>query len=188
MTTIMHSKKIKIVLSVLGGLVVVFLSFGAGMAVGYWRGIFASRFGENYMMNFRGRGGMGMFPGGPPPLNQYGMEGTVIGVNPSSSIIDVEGPSGDEGSVAVAKNTVIREKDRTIPLDAIAPGNIIVVIGDPDGQGQVLARFIRVFTSTSSIPQWQQFSGPPLSQTSSAPSVPSSSSAPSVPPPAQPQP
>ncbi len=169
MATLMHSKKMRIILSLIGGLVVVMLSFGAGMAVGYWRGIFASRFGENYLMNFRGRGGMGMFPGGAPPLNQYGMEGTVIGVNPSSSIIDIEEPSGDEGSVAVTKNTVIREKDRTIPLGAIVPGNIVVAIGDPDGKGQILARFIRVFESTSSVPQWQQFSGPPAPQTSSVP-------------------
>ena len=155
MNTILNSKKTRAILWIVGGIATVLVVFGAGMVVGYRQGIFASRFGRDYLANFRGGVSMmaDVMPGGPPPLNQYGIAGTVLGVDPSSSVISVEGPSGDEGWVVVNGRTMIREENRTVPLTDVIPGNTIVVIGDPNGQGQVLARFIRVFTGSSSIPQ-----------------------------------
>lgn len=155
MNTILDSKKTRAILWIIGGFAVVLVVFGAGMVVGYRQGVFASHFGKDYLANFRGGVSMmaDVLPGGPPPLNQYGMAGTVLGVDPSSSVISVEGPSGDEGWVVVNGGTMIREENRTISLRNVVPGNTIVVIGDPNGQGQVLARFIRIFTGSSSIPQ-----------------------------------
>ncbi len=137
---------------IIGGLVVMLLIFGAGMAVGYRRGIFASRFGQDYYINFRGPvSGVGMMMGGAPPLNQHGTVGTVIDI--TSSTIDTKDPNGNEEFIAIDGNTVIREMNRTISLSDINPGDGIAVIGEPNGSGQILARFIRIFTGSSSLPE-----------------------------------
>jgi ribosomal protein L21E len=157
MNHFLDSKKTRIALWIIGGAVIVLLAFGGGMAVGYQRGIFASRFGENYYNNFRGGdapiGGMPMMPGGAPPMNQHGTAGKVIDVNASSSRITVTDVDGDEESIVVDANTAIKKMDQTISFGEITVGDQVVVIGEPNGSGQILARFIRIFSGSSSLPQ-----------------------------------
>ena len=136
---------------------IVLLAFGGGMTVGYQRGIFASRFGENYYSNFHGGdaalGGMPIMPGGAPVMNQHGTAGKVIDVNTSSSRITVTDVDGDEESIVIDANTAIKKMDQTISLGEITPDDQVVVIGEPNGSGQILARFIRIFSGSSSLPQ-----------------------------------
>ncbi|MDR3581727.1 MAG: hypothetical protein P4L67_00430 [Candidatus Pacebacteria bacterium] len=152
----MDSKKTRTALWIIGGLVVLLLMFGGGMAVGYQRGIFSSHFGEDYYMNFRGgsvSGGGVMMLGGPPPINQHGTAGTVMDVDASNTRILAIDQDGDEESIAVDGNTMIRKVNETVSLMSINPGDQIVVIGEPNGSGQILARFVRIFTGSSSLPQ-----------------------------------
>jgi hypothetical protein len=157
MSHFLDSKKTRIALWIIGGVVIVLLAFGGGMTVGYQRGVFSSHFGENYYNNFRGgdapTGGMPMMLGGSPPLNQHGTAGKVIDVDSSNSRITATDVDGNEESVVVDANTLIKKIDKTIPFDAIVPGDQIVVIGEPNGSGQILARFIRIFSGSSSLPQ-----------------------------------
>jgi hypothetical protein len=154
MKNFLDSKGIHAVLWILGVLVILMLVFGAGVAVGYRSGLFSSRFGENYYHNFFGDESGGMMGGGiiggpaPMPINQHGTIGTVISVE--SSTIASKDPSGNEQSVVIDGNTVIRSMDKTISVAAIQDGDHIAVIGEPNDTGQILARFIRVFDASSS--------------------------------------
>jgi hypothetical protein len=149
MKNFMSSKGIRYVLWGLGAVVVLLLVFGAGVAVGYRSGLFSSRFGENYYRNFVG-GGPGSPMGMPSPASQHGTIGTVISVG--SSTIATKDPGGNEQSIVVDEDTVIREADRTITIDGIEDGDQIAVIGEPNDVGQIDARFIRVFDTSSSAP------------------------------------
>ncbi len=84
------------------------------------------------------------------PFNQHGVAGEVIDV--SSSTISVKDTDGDEHSVAVLSDTAIREGGAAIMIGGVVPGDMITVIGAPNSQGQVEARFIRVFAASSSSP------------------------------------
>jgi len=162
MKDIVPSKGIHAVLWILGVLVILLLVFGAGIAVGYRSGLFASRFGEDYYHNFLGEGsgfsgmmGGGMI-GGPVPINQHGTIGTVISVG--SSTIATKDQSGNEQSIVIDEGTVIREMNRTISIADIQDGNQVAVIGEPNDTGQIHARFIRIFDASSSAPK------PPINQ------------------------
>lgn len=136
----------------LGAIIVLLLVFGLGVTIGSRRALFAGRFGENYYHNFYGP------QGGPPPFNQHGVAGEVIDL--SSSTISVKDFDGDEHSVAVFPGTSIREGGTTVTLHAVRLGDMVTVIGAPNGSGQIEARFIRVFTSSSlSAPMLPPFPG-----------------------------
>lgn len=155
MKDLLQSSPLKAILWILGAIIVLLLVFGLGVTIGSRRALFAGRFEENYYRNFYGpQGG----PGGPPPFNQHGVAGEVIDL--SSSTITVKDPDGDERSVVILSNTSIREGDATIMIGAITPGNLITVIGGPNAEGQIEARFIRVFASSSfSAPVLPPFPG-----------------------------
>ena len=128
---------------ILAALVVFLLAFGLGVSVGYEKGVFASHWGRNYQANFLGpRGGM-MF--GMPGSDAHGAAGTIISL--ASSTFAIKDDEGNEQSVAVATGTIIRKMNTTISLRDLAIGDAVVVIGSPDRNGQVQARFIRVFPS-----------------------------------------
>lgn len=145
MSNFLHSHKTRAVLFTLGAIVLLLIVFGFGIAVGYYHAIFASRFGENYYHNFYG-GTPGL-----APMNEHGIVGTVIDV--SSSSISVSDQGKNEQSVEILGDTVIREINNTITIGDIVPGDQITVIGEPNTQGQIQARFIRVFDASSSLPQ-----------------------------------
>lgn len=142
MKDLLRSSPLKAILWILGAIIVLLLVFGLGIAIGSHRALFAGRFEENYYRNFYGP------QGGPPPFNQHGVAGEVIDL--SSSTITVKDTDGDEHSVVILSDTSIREGNATIALGAIVPGNLVTVIGAPNAEGQVEARFIRVFASSSS--------------------------------------
>jgi hypothetical protein len=155
MSNFLESKKVKVVLLILGSLIVLLLVFGLGITIGYDRANFTSNFDQNYYRNFNA----GM-PGGPMgstmtpvPVNEHGIFGTVIDV--STSTISVKDQSNNEHSIEVSSGTIIREMNDMILVTDIKIGDQLVVIGEPNPQGQVYARFIRVFTASSSMPTSQ---------------------------------
>jgi hypothetical protein len=137
-------------LGILAFLFVFLLSFGLGVSVGYQKAIFSSDWGRNYEHNFLPMPPMSATVAGgeTAPFDAHGAAGTVIDI--SNSDISVRDEDNDEQSVVVASDTVIRKVDQTIPLSAIAIGDHIVVIGAPNSEGQVEARFIRIFPASGS--------------------------------------
>lgn len=152
MSHFLESKKIRIVLWILGSLIILLLIFGIGIGVGYDRANFGSHFGENYYHNFYGAPATGSMPYGmgPAPMSEHGIAGTVIDI--SSSTISVKDSNNNEHSIVVLPATVIRRDTATIKITGIQLQDQIVVIGDPNDEGQVIARFVRVFSPSSPIP------------------------------------
>lgn len=132
------------VFALIGGLVVFFLAFSVGVSVGYEKGVFASRWGRNYENNFLGPGFGGMGGPGMPGGDAHGAAGTVIGV--ASSTFAIRDDENNEQSVAVTSSTILKKMDASISLRDLAVGDHVVVIGSPVATGQILARFIRVFS------------------------------------------
>jgi hypothetical protein len=150
MNNLLESKVVRTVLWILGGVIVLFVAFGLGIAVGANRARFAAGFDDNYYHNFYGAQGGGgpMGSSMPPPLATHGIVGTVIDLE--SPLISVKDQANNEQSVQISSGTVIREGGDTIMIGDIMIGDQIAVIGDPNDQGQVVARFIRVFPAASS--------------------------------------
>lgn len=150
MTDFFKAPKTKTLLWILCSVLVVLIVFGLGIAVGYRRAIFASDFGENYYHSMYGS------PFGKPmigvmglgPITMHGVAGEVIDV--ASGTILVRDATGDEESVLIVSGTPIREMNNNILMSDVDVGDNVTVIGAPDPQGQVEARFVRVFQASSS--------------------------------------
>lgn len=144
MKDFLKSSGVHAVLWILGGLILLLVAFGFGAMVGYREASYAGNFGNNYYRNFYGP------PMGQPFFNPHGVAGEVIDL--SSSTISVKDLDGDEHSVMVASSTAIREGSAAITIGDIHIGDMITVIGAPNGSGQVEARLVRVISTSSSIP------------------------------------
>lgn len=170
MKDFLQSPKIRPILWGLGALIILLLVFSLGTAVGYRRALFASRWGQHYYANFYGvppGASFSAVPGIPgmivkgvvngpdgimmrAPFNMHGVAGEVLDV--ATATISVRNPFGVEESVVVFPDTVIRGVNGTITLRDMNAGTWVAVIGAPNGNGQVGAKFIRVFLSSSSFP------------------------------------
>jgi hypothetical protein len=152
MSNFLESKKMRAVLWILGGLIVLFVVFGLGIAVGSHRAGFAAGFDQNYYRNFYGAAPAGptglMVP--PAPVATHGVVGTVIDLG--TSTISVKDQQDSERSVAISSGTVIRSGNGNVTIGSVAIGDQIAVIGEPNDQGQISARFIRIFPASSSMP------------------------------------
>lgn len=136
--------------------VVLLFVFGAGMSFGYHRAIFNSEWGRNYYRNFYGEQRpapmMGYREGGF--MGMHGTVGTIIDI--SSSTISIKGQDNVERSVAVDGDETIRKGWDNVSISDLKVGDSIAVIGGPNENGQVEARFIRVFSGTgasSTVPK-----------------------------------
>jgi hypothetical protein len=156
----LKSKTARLALIVGGGIILLLSSFSFGMYVGEKKEAFKYKWGENYG-RFFGEPRQGFFPGksggipiGPiGGMNAFGNGGIVLKIN--GNMLAIKGDDGYEKIIAVTSSTVIRELNGDIALNAIKPGDAIVIIGDPNNSGQIQAKFIRVFppqNSSSSQP------------------------------------
>jgi len=151
MSNFLESRTVRTILWVLGGLIVLFVVFGLGIAVGYERAGFAAGFDRNYYRIFFGGpppdGAVGMMAP-PMPAAIHGVVGTVIDLG--TSTISVADRQDNEQSVVISPGTVLRNSDGTITIAGIAVGDTIAVIGEPNSEGQIDARFIRIISDSSS--------------------------------------
>ena len=138
--------KTKRLLWILCAVLAVLVGFGLGIIVGYRRAVFAANWNRNYYPNFYGAPSsgvmMGMGPAQAPPFNPHGVVGEVIDIGSSS--LSIKDSDDNEQSVFVASATPIREMNNTISLSAVEVGDQVTIIGEPNDNGQVEARFIRV--------------------------------------------
>lgn len=158
--TIGQSKAFRTAAIVIGVLVVVLVSFSAGVRVGLYKAKFSYAWGENYERNFLGgprgfdgpgRGMMGggrqvffgMMGGGRDFRNAYGVTGAIISVSDTTLI--VKDRDDKENTVSVTGQTFIKRGRDTVKLPDLKAGDRIVVIGKPGDNGVVNADLIRVF-------------------------------------------
>lgn len=149
----------KIAALVVGVILLMLVSFGGGVAVGFHKAKFSYKFGENYERNFAGPGPMGMMgPGGFPGgmmrgfdgrgfRNGHGIAGDIISV--SDNTIAIKDFDGQENSISVSDKTLIKRGPDTISINDLKNGDKIVVMGRPGDNGTIDADLIRVFDNST---------------------------------------
>jgi len=131
------------------GFVIIVLIFSAGMFVGGTKARFSYRWAENYHRNFAGpQGGFlgdwRRFPLSPDDfIESHGTFGEIIKLNDSDFVI--KGQGDIEKVIIITKDTIIKERMNTIKKEELKVGNRVVVIGSPNEEGQIEAKFIRLF-------------------------------------------
>jgi hypothetical protein len=124
------------------------LAFRAGMAVGFHKAAFSFRGGEGFYRGFEGRQsarpGMAARDEFTPA---HGASGTIVSVAPSYFV--VLGPDQFEKTVAVSSTTVMSRFRSKATLSDIKPGDFATVLGDPDEEGRIVARFVRLAPALS---------------------------------------
>ncbi len=136
---------------------VLFLVFSSGMYIGYRKARFSYQWGENYHKNFGGPrdGFMGDF-GGKDLINANGVAGQIMKIDNSTLVI--RSRDNVEKIVAVKDDAVINRLNETVKLNALKIGDFVVVIGEPNDDGQIDAKFLRTIptAASSSMPMMRQ--------------------------------
>ena len=120
--------------------------FEAGVALGYHEATFSSHWGANYERNFGDSGmpgSMGL-PDGHDP-QPHGATGEIINISGSTMV--VQSSDRQEQKVITASSTSIRNQENTISMSTLTVGTYVVVVGNPDDQGNIDASLIRVIPS-----------------------------------------
>lgn len=153
MKDLMRSSKLRAILWIIGGIILLLVAFGLGTAVGYREASFHADLSGHYFENFYGAP-FTPLPFGPLFVlrgpNPHGAIGKVVDVGTSTlSLVD---PDGDETSVAVPTSTDIEKNGAAVSVGELNVGDVVAVIGAPNGAGQVVARFIRVLPAPAPAP------------------------------------
>ncbi len=139
----LQSKRYSRLLASLGILLVALIVFAAGIIVGYRKAEFSYRWSNNYYRNFGGPSSpFGLSDADDNALSPHGAFGTVIGVNLPS--FAVRGPDEAEKIVIIGPQTVIRSMRNPATTSDIRTGQSVIIIGEPDEQGQIDASFVRI--------------------------------------------
>lgn len=138
-------------------LIVLSLTFLAGVQVGIRKAKYSFEWGANYERNFMGprrgmmgpggfgqKGPRGFFPDGPRDMrNAYGVGGEIISI--AENLIVIKDPDNKENTVSVNEKTIIKAGREDIKISDLKTGDKIVVMGKPGDNGTVSAELIRDF-------------------------------------------
>ena len=144
------SKAFKWISYALGALIVLFLVFGAGMAVGFRKAHFSYRWVENgrrNMGNVSGlRGGFFREMMGRDFTDAHGAAGSVVKIDAAAgaSTFVMKDGYGNEKVVVVGGETLIKSSRDTVPFSELKVNDRVIVIGEPDEDGQIEAKLIRL--------------------------------------------
>jgi hypothetical protein len=144
---IFESKKFRVALMIIGGLVVLLVVFQAGMTVGFRKAGFSYRWAENYHQNFAGprEGFFGNFMRDMMSkdfINGHGVFGQIIKID--GSTLAIKGADNAEKTILLKDDTAIERFRETIKPADLKAGDQIVIIGEPNDSGQIEAKLIRV--------------------------------------------
>ena len=134
-----------------GAMFILVCAFEAGVAVGYHEATFSSHWGANYERNFGGNdmdGSIGL-PDGHEP-QPHGTTGQIISV--AGSNIVVQNSQRQEQKIIISTNTTIRNEENTVSMSGLSVGMYVVVVGDPDNDGDIDASLIRIIPSPPTSP------------------------------------
>lgn len=141
------------------GIVFIFLvGFGVGMKVGFHKALFSTQWGERYEKNFLDRPEKGMHQDGmrgsfrekfedmrigKGMRSGHGIAGDVVSIADTSLVI--KNPDNQENTIQTNDQTTITKGREVATFKDITVGSRVIVLGKPQDDGVVLARFIRVF-------------------------------------------
>ena len=139
-------------IAILCVLLAVLLVFWAGTAVGYREARFSGDWENNYARQFGGPGSpfvpQGL--GDDSFMSAHGAFGQIVGVRLPEIV--VKGAAESEKTVTVNSGTVIRHLHALATTTDLAPGETVIVIGEPDDKGDIQASLIRIMpASTTTI-------------------------------------
>lgn len=155
MNDLIKSNNFKIASIVVGGIILVFLIFSAGVSVGIHKARFSGRFADNYERNFMGpeRGMMG----GPDNFmrgmegrdfrNAHGIGGEIISIADNNLV--VKDLDNRENTITVGDKTIIKRGRDDIKITDLKSGDKIIVMGRPGDNGTINADLIRVLGAKS---------------------------------------
>lgn len=135
----LQSKKFKYIIGSIVVLVVLLLTFQAGVMFGYHRARFHNRWDDHYGQNFIGEFNNRNF------MKSNGAFGDILKIE--NSTITVKGRNEAEKNILVDKNTQFESGDTNIKLENLKVGDQILVIGSPNEAGQVQAKIVRLIPS-----------------------------------------
>ncbi len=146
-----QSKKFMAMIAGLVGLAVLIGTFSLGVFVGYHKARFSYAWGENYHNNFGGpRGGLFQDFSGKEFMDAHGTFGQVVKIDGSTLV--VKGSDNVEKIVVVNDDTSIMRLKNAIKISDLKINDNIVVIGEPNEQGQIEAKFIRFLPAVPGVP------------------------------------
>jgi hypothetical protein len=118
--------------------------FALGMNVGFRKAHFTDEWIKNYPANFGSQAGA--YPMAIPPegrlFNNHGVIGTILSTDGKTVII--KAADNNENTVILGFTTVIRQDLADLSAKDLKANQQIVVIGSPNEQGQIDAKFIRI--------------------------------------------
>jgi hypothetical protein len=138
-------------------LVIVVIIFFAGMVVGRIQGRFSynhisrvsmmnqGELNNNSMMNtprayntpgILGQGNQETMP------NSNGIKGTITSVG--NNQIVVKGDNGVSENITITAETIIKNQTQDLKISDLKSGQNVTIIGDPDSQGGISAKFIGI--------------------------------------------
>lgn len=141
MKEFLRTPRFKKTVYILGALIVLSLAFQAGMAVGFHRAEFGHRFDQSYMDAYGRHPEMGKARERDEPFETHGAIGKVLSVSLPTIVVEEK---NIEKVVRVSSSTVVRHFRDHIDITTIKPNDFIVVIGEPNNNSEVVAKFIRM--------------------------------------------
>jgi hypothetical protein len=123
------------------------LIFKTGMFVGAMKANFSYRWAESYHKNFAGPRAGFFGDWRIPPfgdfIESHGTFGEIIKIDGNTLV--VKGRENIEKIVLVGEKTIIKSGLKDIKISDLKVGDMMVIIGSPNEQGQIEAKLIRVF-------------------------------------------
>lgn len=150
-------REIKALIATISALALAAVIFFAGMVVGRLQDRFVIRrvTGESMLMGGSsstmmpspyatpGMLGQGNSNGGKFFFaNSNGIKGTITSV--SGNNVSIKGANGTSESITITPDTIIKNGSQDITISDLKKGDQATVIGDPDAQGGITAKFIGV--------------------------------------------
>lgn len=125
--------------------------FRAGMFLGFHKAGFSYQWAENYHRNFDGPRREGGFienieqrlGGGRTFMGGHGTLGTILKIDTNALV--VKNQDNTENIAVLSGDTVVRAGAETLHASDLKVDDQIVIIGSPDEQGEIQAKFIRIF-------------------------------------------
>jgi hypothetical protein len=131
--------------------------FQAGVAMGERKAVFSQRFGNTFERNFRGPDGGMMFlgfPGEGQMPGGHGAVGEIISITPPNVII--AGPDNLEKTIVIGTDTRIREFQSELKAGDLQVGDHIIILGEPNEEGQIEAKLVRLLPPPPGVPSDSQ--------------------------------
>lgn len=146
-----ESKNFKKLIYAIGIVFIIVLIFQLGMIAGFRKASFSNDWGNNYERNF------GPMRKAPPFMrdnlrempNAHGAIGKIIRIEfPNIVVLDKD---QTEKVVVIKDDTNILERKDKVTKDNLVVDQFIIVIGNPNNQGQIEAKLIRIIPSPEEI-------------------------------------